>query len=167
MHTQSRNIVGAWALEAADLMASHIVPSGLGEREAAALVLVAGHPDRGIDWLSGRLALTHSGTVRLVDRLVEHGLLVRAPGSNRRVARLRVTDAGREHVEQISASRASALDRLLGCLSDEEQTLFADLAGRMLRARDRDRPAADRACRLCDWPACEPRCPVDESVTGG
>jgi DNA-binding MarR family transcriptional regulator len=167
MHTPSQNVIGAWALQAADLMSADIGQAGLGDREGAALVLVATHPGSGIDWLRSRLGLTHSGTVRLVDRLVEHGLLVRGPGSTRRVVRLQVTASGERRVEEITAARARALDRMLSSLTDAERQVFADLAGRMLRTLERDRTAADRTCRLCDWSSCTPACPVSESVAEG
>jgi DNA-binding MarR family transcriptional regulator len=167
MQPQEVNVIGAWVLHMADAVLSAVEDSGPAPREAAALVLVATHPGCGIDWLRGRLGLTQSGTVRLVDRLVAEHWLVRGETSTRRSVQLYVTEAGQRQVDRVLGGRGETLGRLLAPLTAEEQQVLAGLATRMLRQADRDRCAADRACRLCNWPSCEPACPVDQSVTEG
>jgi DNA-binding MarR family transcriptional regulator len=167
MHTRDVNVIGAWVLQMADSVLSNIEESGLAAREAAALVLVSTHPGCGIEWLTARLGLTQSGTVRLVDRLVSQQWLVRAEGSTRRSVRLQVTEPGQRRIDEVLGERGQTLARLLAPLTDEELQVLAGLADRLLKQSGRDRCAADRACRLCDWPSCEPECPVNQSVTGG
>ncbi len=164
MHARELNIIGAWILHMADGLQAGVEESGVAPREAAALVLVDTHPGCGIEWLRVRLGLTQSGTVRLVDRLVAEGWLIRGEESTRRAVRLEVTDAGRSRAGLVLGGRDATLSRLLGPLSEEERDVLAGLAARVLTQVERDRDAADRACRLCRWPSCEPDCPVDQSV---
>jgi DNA-binding MarR family transcriptional regulator len=127
-----------------DTVEGEVAGAGVAQREAAALILVAGHDGVGIEWLRERVGLTQSGAVRLADRLVRAGWLVRGPESSRRSVGLHVTDAGRQRASDV----------------------LAGLADRMLAAAERRRGQADRACRLCCWPSCTD-CPVNRSVPVG
>jgi DNA-binding MarR family transcriptional regulator len=167
MHARDLNVVGAWLLTAADAVDTATATAGLAHREAAALILVAGHPGVGIEWLRERVGLTQSGAVRLVDRLVAAGWLVRGAESSRRSVGLHVTDDGQRQTTRVLADRAQALTDLLSPLTDDERRSLAALADRMLAAAERRRGEADRACRLCSWPTCRPDCPVDRSVPAG
>ena len=51
-------------------------------------------PDPSIDLLRQVLGITHSGAVRLVDRLERAGHVRRVPGSGRRTTAIRLTAAG-------------------------------------------------------------------------
>jgi DNA-binding MarR family transcriptional regulator len=167
MQAHETNVIGAWILHMTDSVLSDVEQAGLAPREAAALVLIGTHPGCGIEWLRARLSLTQSGTVRLVDRLVGDQWLVRGEGSTRRSVQLYLTESGQRQVDRVLGGRDDALGRLLAPLTAEEHEVLAGLAARMLRQVDRDRCAADRACRLCSWPSCGPECPVDQSVTDG
>lgn len=164
MHTRTLNVLGAWILQAADLLNAGITELELSTREAAALILVSTHQGRGIDWLQHRVGLTQSGTVRLVDRLVDEGWLVRGAESSRRSVRLQITDAGEQVIAAVLNERAATLGRLIETLRTEEHELLGDMAARMLAASERDRREADTACRLCDWPTCGEQCPVHRSA---
>jgi DNA-binding MarR family transcriptional regulator len=166
MHTRAVNVVGAWLLQAMDTVEHEVAGSGVAQREAAALILVAGHDGVGIEWLRERVGLTQSGAVRLVDRLVRAGWLVRGPESSRRSVGLHATDAGRQRVSDVLDGRARALLQLLEPLTGDERDVLAGLADRMLAAAERRRDQADRACRLCCWPSCTD-CPVSRSVPVG
>jgi DNA-binding MarR family transcriptional regulator len=166
MHTRGLNVIGAWLLQAMDAVDAEVAGAGTAQREAAALILVAGHDGVGIEWLRERVGLTQSGAVRLVDRLVAAGWLVRGPESSRRSVGLHVTDAGRQRVDEVLDGRARALERLLEPLTGGERDQLAALADRMLAAAERHRGQADRACRLCCWPTCT-ECPVARSVPAG
>ena len=76
MHTG--NVVAAWILAGHDRLRAAVAEVGLEPRDLAALTLVAEHDGCSADWLRGRVELTQSGTVRLVDRLARRGLVVRA-----------------------------------------------------------------------------------------
>src|SRR5436189_5661396 len=64
--------------------------------EPTALVVLAQRPGQSIDALSRALALTHSGAVRLVDRLEASGLVERSPSGRGRALALRLTRRGKE-----------------------------------------------------------------------
>src|SRR5919197_1970413 len=92
MHTQSKavasgtNVVSAWVLEAHDeLERAAEREAGLDPRELAALTLIASHEGCSVEWLRGRVGLTQSGTVRLLDRL-QSARLVRRSRAGRAVA---------------------------------------------------------------------------------
>jgi DNA-binding MarR family transcriptional regulator len=127
-----------------------------------ALVLVAHNPSRSLDWLRRRLALTHSGAVRLADRLQREGLLARSR-SGREVT-LVLTPAGDAAVRRVLAARREALDALVAPLASDDRDHLVRLMDAMLAAPRRSRAEADRGCRWCDWPACGPDCPIDRTA---
>jgi DNA-binding MarR family transcriptional regulator len=64
---------------------------------------------------------------RIVARLEEHGLAERAVDTrDRRVARVRITDAGRTVLAQSRTRKAAFLARRVGRLSPEERRVLAD-----------------------------------------
>ncbi len=165
MHTTAGNALSAWVVIASDLAESATVEAtGLPERALAALVLVSNRPACGIDWLYRRLGITQSGAVRLVDRLEDLGLLMREKTSGRREVALHLTGAGRTRLRQGLRARATRLEALVAPLSPGEQAQLVELIAKSLARGSRQREQADIACRLCDWDACTPDCPLDASV---
>lgn len=141
--------------------------TGLPGRGLAALVLLANRPGSSVDWLSRGLGFTQSGAVRLVDRLVTLGLLRRERHAGRKEVSLHVTADGEARLHLGLEARAAAVRTLLEPLSAGEQRQLGVLAGKVLAECARRRDEADVACRLCDWEACKPVCPVDASVAAG
>lgn len=165
MHIAATNALSAWVLIAGDLAERATVEaSDLPERGLAALVLVRNRPGCGIDSLSRRLGLTQSGTVRLVDRLEKLGLLARERTPGRREVPLRLTRPGHARLRQGLRARAATLETLLSSLSPPEREQLVRLLSKSLAQGRRRREQADVACRLCDWEACTPDCPLDASV---
>lgn len=159
------NALSAWLVLASDLAeAEALEATGLAERGLATLVLVANHPGCSADWLYRRLGITQSGTVRLLDRLEGMGLVSRERAQGRREVSLRLTVAGETRLARGLRARASALEMLLAPLSESERAQLAALSAKALAAGTRRRRDADVACRLCDWKACRPDCPLDASV---
>ena len=169
---RAANVVGALALVLTDRMAD-AVEGAAGQAESGATALSAlVHvlpPDPSIDLLRQVLGLTHSGTVRLVDRLEQAGQVRRVAGRDGRSAAVRLTAAGRRAAGRVTSGRAGQLHTALAVLTGEEQEQLADLAGRVLaglrrdRSGDADRPVERWTCRLCDTTACgrlQGRCPV-------
>ena len=76
---------------------------------------VLDHPT--VDQLCQVLGLTHSGGVRLVDRLAGAGLVERGPGADRRSRSVRLTAAGRRAAHRMSGQRIAYLTSLLARLS--------------------------------------------------
>jgi DNA-binding MarR family transcriptional regulator len=168
---RAANVLGALALVLTDRMSDAAEDaSGQTVTDAVALSALV-HvlpPAPSIDLLRQVLGLTHSGAVRLVDRLEQAGQVSRVPGADRRTTAVRLTAAGRRAATRVTAGRAGLLRGALDTLSAEDQEQLAVLAGKVLAGLRRD-PAATGVpvtrwtCRLCDTTACgrtEGRCPV-------
>jgi MarR family transcriptional repressor of emrRAB len=133
---------------------------------AAAIALVAlldFSPHGSLRQLSQILGLTHSGTVRLVDRLAAGGLVARRPGRDERSLAVTLTKHGRTAALGIRTRRHHATASLLDGLSNRQHTqlsricevLVANLTRQRLEQRAAGRPPAGGAlCRLCDFTAC-------------
>src|SRR3954469_12000989 len=83
---------------------------------SAPAALIALHTFLGgttVDGLSRVLALTHSGTVRLVDRLEGAGLLERRRGPDARTRAVVLTPAGHRAAEGLQREREGALAALM------------------------------------------------------
>jgi DNA-binding MarR family transcriptional regulator len=166
---RAANVVGALALVLTDRMADAVegaaAQAGSGATALSALVHVL-PPDPSIDLLRQVLGLTHSGTVRLVDRLEAAGQVRRVAGRDGRSTAVRLTAAGRRAAGRVTSGRAAELHVALQVLTSHEQEQLADLAGRVLAGLRRDgaeNPVERWTCRLCDTTACgrlQGRCPV-------
>lgn len=159
------NVLAAWALLATDAAEEAAAKRAeLPARSLAALVLLANRPGSSADWLFRRLGLTQSGAARLVDRLAAAGLLRREPRPGQREIGLHVTTAGTERLEMALRARADAVRALAAPLAPAERRQFAALADKALRGGTRQLDESEIACRLCDWAACTPACPVEVSA---
>ena len=115
------NVLGAFALAVSDeLEAATAQAAGHAGAGPAALValsdLLAG---RSVDDLRRAVGLTHSGGVRVVDRLVGDGLAERRPGPDGRSVAFALTPAGRRLAGTVRDARQAALQRVLDVLDDE------------------------------------------------
>ncbi len=156
------NLLGAFGLAVTDAVTAARISVGLDERACEALVLVAHNRGRSLDWLRQRLALTHSGAVRLADRLEREGLLLRSRSG--REVQLALSPAGDTAVRRLLYARRRALDALMAPLALEDRDHLVRLMDAMLAAPRRSRAEADRGCRWCDWPACGHDCPIDRTA---
>ncbi len=163
MTQRLENLVGALGLAVSDRMAG--VFEGvcdLSDSAPAALILIRFNPDTRIEALARYLALSHSGTVRLVDRLVREGWVERQPCEDLRAVVLALTRAGEKMVDKLVAGRSRTLGHALEGFTAEERRTLEDLVARMLVNLVPDKSAADHTCRLCDSAACESAgCPLD------
>jgi DNA-binding MarR family transcriptional regulator len=162
MHTS--NVVAAYVLSAHDQLLGGMRQAELEPREVAALTLVAEHDGCSLDWLRGRIDLTQSGTVRLVDRLAGRGLLRRGASTGRGVP-LHMTEQGAGSLERWRAERDRIVDELLAAVPAEQRSLLVDAMAGVLAGQRRRRSQADATCRTCSWEACGRDCPVDRSVS--
>jgi DNA-binding MarR family transcriptional regulator len=160
------NVVGALALLLADRMTDEVgaaatqAPSGAAALSALRHFLPA---DPTVDLVRQVLGLTHSGTVRLVDRLEAAGQVRRGPGADGRSTTVRLTAAGRRAADRVTAARSTVLRDALAVLDPVERGQLEDLAGRVLVRMRRGAGATRWTCRLCDTTACgrlDGRCPV-------
>jgi MarR family transcriptional repressor of emrRAB len=170
MHTSPRdaNLLGALGLAVADRLAEAAESAG-GASSAEALVALNGRAaGASIDALAGIVGLSHSGAVRLVDRLARDGLVERRRAADQRSAALVLTPAGRRAARRILTRREAEMHSLLALLTDGEQDALTQVAERILAELGTAPGAERRVCRLCDLEACgrtRGRCPV--SPRGG
>lgn len=116
-----------------------------------------------IDMLAKVLGLTHSGAVRLVDRLVVAGLVTREAGGDSRTAAVALTDGGDELARAVTDARAAVLQDALAALSVGDRHALDALLGAVLAGLVREPGATRWICRLCDTGACgrsTGQCPV-------
>jgi MarR family transcriptional regulator, negative regulator of the multidrug operon emrRAB len=153
------NVTGALALAVADRL-------DLDSRAAALITLL----ERGaltIEWLRRIVGLSHSATVRLVDRLAEDGLVHRRAGPDRRSVSILLTVRGRRAAERLRREREAKLASLLAPLEPDERRTLLALAEKVLAGAVSGRWQARLVCRLCDHGVCAAAggCPVDRAAT--
>jgi MarR family transcriptional repressor of emrRAB len=159
------NLLGAVAVGVHDAMADAIAgAAGLDPASSTALVALLDFTPAGtVRRLSQVVGLTHSGTVRLVDRLATAGFVRRRAGGDARSRTISLTPAGRRIALKARRARQQALDRTVACLSADERdslteltaALVAGLTAARLEQRSAGQPPAGGAlCRLCDFTAC-------------
>ena len=159
------NLLGALSLALADQIRDAAErAAGVSDAAPAALVSLRESPsERTIDDLRNLVGLTHSGGVRLVDRLSELGYVTRRVRPPGRSVVVTLTQEGADAADRIERARAEVLGRAIRSLSGGEQDLLAAAVSTVIGdiARDRlDRRAAGNPprggalCRLCDFTAC-------------
>jgi DNA-binding MarR family transcriptional regulator len=93
---------------------------GLTAPQAAVVVNLIAH-DSSSSELGERLSIDSAGITRLVDRLVDKGLVARVPSStDRRVKRVALTSRGRELAPGLPARYESVANRLASALPAED-----------------------------------------------
>jgi MarR family transcriptional repressor of emrRAB len=126
-------LLGVVSLAVADeLRAAGRAVAPHGPSGPAALVALDGDLGGGtIEALRQALGLTHSGTVRLVDRLVAAGLVERRVGADARSLSLHLTPPGRRAARQVATARDSALQRAMTGLTPAQRNQLATLLERV------------------------------------
>jgi MarR family transcriptional repressor of emrRAB len=167
-YSRTANLLGALALAVCEEIreTTQEQADGLTRSGPDALVTLAHYPGQSVGGLAQTLGLTHSGAVRLSDRLEAAGLVSRtSPGPGRTLA-LQLTESGRAAALRVLARRQAAVEQLVRRLDPDEAAVLGRLAGRLLAAMTTDRVSAHRLCRLCDEPLCAagPGCPVDHAA---
>jgi DNA-binding MarR family transcriptional regulator len=163
---RTANLLGALVVALDDdITAAISAATDHGAAFPAALVSIHWQPGSTIEALRRKLGLSHSGTVRLLDRLEADGSIERRAGKDGRSVSLALSDKGRRQVRSILASRRRVLAKTLERLSPGERRTLAGLLETMLGEVTRDRTHADRICRLCDEGACSlADCPVEAAA---
>jgi DNA-binding MarR family transcriptional regulator len=166
---QAANLLGALALALSDRLEGAVTDAaGLAESDAIALSALHQLLEvPRVDHLAQVLGLTSSGTVRLVDRLEEAGLVRRATAADGRVTSVALTAAGRRRAQAVARARRELAEQALGALTATERRQFGELAGKILGHLIRPPGATRWTCRLCDVVDCgrpEGHCPVYEAA---
>jgi DNA-binding MarR family transcriptional regulator len=154
------NLLGALALAVMDrieLGAREVI--GRGGETPAALVVIGYGQGMTNDKLRRILGLSHSGTVRLVDRLVSDQLVERRSGKDGREVALHLTARGAATRNELMASRISAVTSLLDVLSPTETKRLETLLHELLARQDTSEMDRFTICRMCDDRVCT-NCPL-------
>jgi MarR family transcriptional regulator, negative regulator of the multidrug operon emrRAB len=164
------NVAGALVVALGDRLreATEAAVGMSGPLPAALVSLREWAGGRTVDTLARGLRLSHSRTVRVIDRLEAEGLAQRErdPADGRSVL-VRLTSAGERVGASVLAARESVLSDALRGLDARERRAFAELAERVLAELTSGRRSAGANCRLCDSRACghhEGRCPVTRAA---
>lgn len=143
----------------------------------ALLALLDFSPAGSIHRLAVGLGLTHSGAVRLVDRLSAAGLVRRRAGSDQRTIAIGLTAQGKSVAMRLRMARAARAEAALAGLSVRRRQELAKACELIVANLTRDRlderaaggrPTGGALCRMCDFAACgrpDGRCPT-ATVTG-
>ena len=163
---RTANLLGALALALADRMAAEAeTRAEHGSAAPAALVSTGVDPGLSVGALAQTIGLTHSATVRLVDRLARDGLMERREGADARSVGLHLTQSGAARRRSILEGRNQVLSEVIAALPFGDQMALVPLVETLLGAMTPDRRQADHICRLCDEDVCpEATCPVEGAV---
>ena len=163
---RTANLLGALALALSDRMTEETeTRAEHGAAAPAALVSVGVDPGLSVGALAQTVGLTHSATVRLVDRLARDGLVERRGGMDGRSVGLHLTRRGAARRRALLKGRHQVLSEALAALPAGDQAALVPLIEALLGAMTRDRQQADHMCRLCDEDVCpETTCPVEAAA---
>jgi DNA-binding MarR family transcriptional regulator len=177
-HEQLINWVAAAALAISDAIYDSLEASTRHDRSAAvALVALADLAHGGsVQSLSSVLGVSHSGCVRIMDRLARDGLVDRGPGTDGRTRSLALTPEGRRLARRLRRARDDAVVAALRHLSGEQLKQLRGISRAVVATSARDRlehrrsgwsPGGGWLCRLCDAAACgrdAGQCPAANAV---
>lgn len=154
------NVLGALAFRLADEIDGGLAELEVDTKALAALVHLSKYPNESIEKLRIPVGLSHSGCVRLVDRLAELGLVRRmATTSDARAIQLGLTRKGRALAARVHERRQEILLRAVHSLAPVEQRQLGALISKVFASEVTTGASALRSCRLCDYAACK-RCPL-------
>lgn len=162
---RTADVLGAVALALTDRLSEAV---GMPMSDAAALSAlrhVLGSPS--IQVLGEVVGISHSGAVRLVDRLAAAGHVTRAPGPDGRTTAVTLTAAGTAAATAVSAARRAVLDAALAGLRPEDLTILDRILGELAVGMMRGPGATRWICRLCDTGACgryRGSCPIGREL---
>ena len=111
--------------------------------------------------LARALKLSHTATVRLVDKLEAQRLVEARTGKDKRATHLHLTAAGRKALQPVLVARCAAVESYLGVLTAAEEKQFATLLEKLMRPLGTDAYAVSHFCRLCEFTVCPAdQCPM-------
>jgi len=161
---RTANLLGALSLAITDRLVAELKEHSRQNDTSASALNVIGYAEGCTNGqLGAALQLTHSATVRLLDKLSEAGFVEVRPGRDKRTVAIHLTDAGRERARGVVQARNHALAKLVALLGPEQRVLLDGIAETLLEHMTLDPLDAMHICRLCDEQACpQDRCPVHQ-----
>jgi MarR family transcriptional repressor of emrRAB len=157
------NILGALALLIQDRVESAWQSAlDLSPMAAASLVQIDSEPGSSIEQVAGRIGLTHSATVRVIEKLAERGLVEKDRArKDARAQSLKLSKAGRRAAQQLHAARNQVTDDLLAGLDPAQRQALEGAIRAILHRTVEPGREADVTCRVCDESRCSPDiCPI-------
>ena len=163
---RTANLLAAFAGEVTDVVGSAIkTHPNQTDSAAAALNIMSFWEGITNAQLARALKLSHTATVRLVDKLEVLGFVEARSGEDRRATYLHLTQTGNDAVKPALAARCVAVERYLKVLSADEERQFARLLEKMMRPLGTDAFGVSHFCRLCDFASCPgDRCPMHANM---
>jgi MarR family transcriptional regulator, negative regulator of the multidrug operon emrRAB len=157
---RTANLVGALTVAVSDRLREQQ------DSASAAMITLSERGQLTIEVLRRVIGLSHSATVRLVDRLADAGLVERGVGPDARSISVRLTRRGRRRAAALRAAREQLLADTLAALSGHQRTVLGQLAETLLAGLTKGRWQARFTCRFCDHSVCDStsRCPVDRAA---
>jgi MarR family transcriptional repressor of emrRAB len=164
------NLLGAFVLATqARVWGRFQQECGLSPSAAAAVVGLRTFERRdvSIGGLAAIIGLTHSATVRLIDRLEAADFVARDLGNDGREVLLKLTDEGRSLADRLLQAREQVLGDVIGSIDRATLESLSTILDELLRTMTRSRREAHWICRVCDHGVCHGSggCPVDEAAT--
>src|SRR5690349_17887851 len=147
MTTRLENLLGAFSVAVNDSMDDAFDEAcAVGDSAPAAMILIHENPDTRIEALARYLALSHSGTVRLVDRLAQAGWVGRETCDDKRAVVLVLTKAGEKVAERLLEGRRKSLGKALSGVSATDRKVLERILPQMLNNLVADAAQADHTC---------------------
>lgn len=159
---RTANILGALTLAISDKLLTQLKEhSRQNDTSAAALNVIACAGGISNGQLCTALGITHSATVRLLDKLVESSLVEVRTGSDKRAVAIFLTSMGRDRVSEVLEGRSEILGGIVDLLNFEQRNQLNSIAETLLAQFTEGPVHSMQICRLCDGVTCPTdRCPV-------
>lgn len=161
---RTANLLGALSLAITDRLLVELKEHSRQNDTSASALNVIGYAEGCTNGqLGAALQLTHSATVRLLDKLSEAGFVDVRPGMDKRSVAIFLTEAGRERASSVVQARNHALAKLIDHLNPQQRAQLDGIAEVLLEKMTEVPLDAMHICRLCDGRACpEDQCPVHQ-----
>jgi len=159
---RTANILGAMSLAISDKLLIQLKEhSRQNDTSASALNVIGCAEGISNGQLGSALGITHSATVRLLDKLVKSNLVEVRTGMDRRAVAIFLTGTGRERVAEVLKGRCEILGGIVDLLNFEQRNQLNSIAQTLLAQFTEGPVHSMQICRLCDTVSCPTnRCPV-------
>lgn len=154
------NILGAFATALSDAIQEGCSDkTGLAQPLPAALIQIGSFSGESIDRLAKNIALSQSGTTRVVQKLKEKGLLIiDSSPQDRRAIKLRLTELGNIARDNALQVRDETIGAIISTISKQEQEQLTSILERAFATIVTNRKISDYTCRYCDINKCPQEC---------
>jgi DNA-binding MarR family transcriptional regulator len=165
-HLRTANLLGALSLAITDRLLVELKEHSRQNDTSASALNVIGYAEGCTNGqLGAALQLSHSATVRLLDKLSEAGFVDVRRGLDKRSVAIFLTAAGRDRARSVVQTRNHALAELVALLVPEQRDQLNAIAETLLEKMTQAPADALHICRLCDERICpQDQCPVHQKA---